>query len=44
VKDKSVAINLNEKDDKVLVTVQAPKIGTDEIIYHIQNSTWHLFE
>jgi predicted metalloprotease with PDZ domain len=31
-----VAINLNEiKDDKVLVTVQAPKIGTDEIIYHI---------
>ncbi|MBX9887368.1 MAG: peptidase M61 [Flavobacteriaceae bacterium] len=31
-----VAINLNEiKDDKVLVTVQAPSIGTDEITYHI---------
>jgi predicted metalloprotease with PDZ domain len=31
-----VNINLNEiKDDKVLVTVQSPKINTDEITYHI---------
>jgi predicted metalloprotease with PDZ domain len=31
-----VAINLNDiKDDKVLVTVDAPKINLDEISYHI---------
>ena len=31
-----VAINLNEiKDDKVLVTVSSPKIGTDEVTYSI---------
>jgi predicted metalloprotease with PDZ domain len=31
-----VAINLNEiKDDKVMVTVDAPSISTDEITYHI---------
>jgi hypothetical protein len=30
-----VAINLNEiKDDKVLVTVQAPKIGTENHLSH----------
>jgi predicted metalloprotease with PDZ domain len=31
-----VTINLNEvKDDKVLVTVQSPKINTDEISFHL---------
>jgi predicted metalloprotease with PDZ domain len=31
-----VTINLNEvKDDKVMVTVEAPKINTDEISFHI---------
>jgi predicted metalloprotease with PDZ domain len=35
-KQVQVVINLNEiKDDKVMVTVNAPSITTDEITYHI---------
>jgi predicted metalloprotease with PDZ domain len=35
-KDVSVSINLNDiKDDKVMVTVNAPSISEDEITYHI---------
>jgi hypothetical protein len=36
IKQVQVVINLNEiKDDKVMVTVNAPSITTDEITYHI---------
>ncbi|WP_395062082.1 peptidase M61 [Flavobacterium sp.] len=35
-KDVSVTINLNTiVDDKVMVTVNAPKFTTDEVVYHI---------